>query len=1021
MWGHPAYNPVILLTAFALTRHAAWPRLLTLGICLGVVTTAAPAHALDPDKRLSAMTVEIFRAQDGIAGAVKALEQTPDGYLWVGTSAGLFRYGGARFTVLTEGGRGAVPSEGSPGDVTALLAAVDGTLWVAPARGAPLCVRAAMMVDCPVPWGNLGSTVRFVDWHRGPRESLIATTNLGLLAALPHGWQPVPWGHAVPRDLEALHIDEQGRIVAAGKREVVTLQITGLPATVPAPSAPPPSTPVIAAAGPAPADLEVLFAGRERGSGVVWGANETGLWRIEDGRAALVSKDGPPPGGQPSAALEDRDGNVWIGSRRGLWRWQPGRVNAAFTRADGLPEDDVTALLEDREGSLWVGTRGGGLAQFTDRTVAQAGPPSLSERWINSLTEDSAGAFWLATRTGLVRWQDGRERSFGRAEGLPSDTVFAVHAAADGSVWVGCDAGLARMRGDRVESVHALGRSISALAIDEKGDLWVGGDEIARFEEGRLVTFPSAPGAEVTELRGMAHDDEGVLWLSSRGRLLSIRQGRVELPPPGDPIIGKVRSLHRDRKGVLWLGTFDGLWRRQGGTWRGFGVAEGLTQDLFQVLTDDADDLWAGTPQGLIQLSRASLEELLAGRRRTLDVLALPSSDQRRDIDASRPRQPAAWKARDGSIWFATSRGAVRVDPRRVRRNVVVPPIVIESATVDGRPAQRGAENAFPPGSGALDFSFGAVTTIEPHRAKHRYRLVGFDSTWIEAGTRRVASYTNIPPGAYRFEVQGSNADGVWNETGDVLQFRLAPRFHQTAWFYGLVALALGCAAFGVHRVYVAGVHSRYAATFAERNRVARELHDSLLQGMAAAALHLKSLRKRVVRGATGGKPDEVAAELERIERLVGTNMEETRRYVWDLRDSAGGNDSLETGLKALVSGLSGRANVHLTVEGAISPVPPHVSRELLRITREAIHNALQHAGADRIDVQLQQVAGALRLIVSDDGRGFDPKAAVGSAQGHFGLTGMQERARGLGRLQIVSRPGEGTRVEMIIEGTGIA
>jgi signal transduction histidine kinase len=419
-----------------------------------------------------------------------------------------------------------------------------------------------------------------------------------------------------------------------------------------------------------------------------------------------------------------------------------------------------------------------------------------------------------------------------------------------------------------------------------------------------------------------------------------------------------------------------------------------------------------GAGSGIRRISRASIDELERGRRTRLDVMSFDVSDQGREVGATRTRQPGAWKGRDGRLWFATQRGVVSVDPARVRVDTPVPPVLIEEAFVDGRRAARGAANAFPPGSGALEFHFAAITLLEPQKAQHRYRLEGFEDHWVEAGTRRVAYYTNVGPGRYRFLVQGSNADGIWNQTGDALAFSLAPHFHQTWFFYGGAGLALLALVLAFHRMRLAQVHGRYVATFAERTRVARELHDSLLQSMAAVLMQLRGLRK-LFGGAVARPTDQaITGEITTIEEVVATNIEETRRLLWDLRgETRGGAADLGAAVARLARKLAGARGVEVrtSVEGIATPLPQHACRELLLITQEAITNALEHASASRIEVRLQYLPGEVALTISDDGQGFDPTAAP--AAGHFGLQGMRERASALGSFAVESRPGGGTRI----------
>jgi signal transduction histidine kinase len=595
---------------------------------------------------------------------------------------------------------------------------------------------------------------------------------------------------------------------------------------------------------------------------------------------------------------------------------------------------------------------------------------------------------------------------------------------------VGTAHGLARFAGEHARPLPALTTAVSALHREADGTLWIGDAQgLARLKGERLDRFDQGEQLERGDLgaiRSIARDDQGVVWISANGKLRRLEGNRLRRDPsPLGAAIEKVRAMASDASGTLWLGTGEGLVRRRQGTWRTFAATEGFGRsDLFQVLPDDHGFLWVGASHGILRVSRASLDEVARGQRQRADVVAFEIADEGREVRVTRTRQPGAWKGADGRLRFASSRGVVTVDPRRLPVNTAAPPVWIEKALVDGRPAQRGASNHFPPGSGAMEFHFAAITLVEPRKAQHRYQLQGFDPGWVEAGTRRAAYYTNLRPGHYRFQVQGSNADGVWNEAGDALQLTLAPHFFQTGWFYGLAGLLALALALSVHRLRVAQLRARDQATSAERARMARELHDSLLQGMAAALMHLRGLRKRFAPEAAAAAPGVVAQEIKDIEELVAGNIEETRQAVWDLRErsvstgATAGERPLPEALSAMVNRLAPAGSdqvvsVRSQVHGRPLPLPRQVRHELLRIAHEALTNALKHAGARNIEVTVRYEEGVVRLQICDDGRGFDPAGAAGVRRGHFGLTGMRERAALLGPFTVEPRPGGGTMVEV--------
>ena len=433
-------------------------------------------------------------------------------------------------------------------------------------------------------------------------------------------------------------------------------------------------------------------------------------------------------------------------------------------------------------------------------------------------------------------------------------------------------------------------------------------------------------------------------------------------------------------------------------------------RQLFQMADDDRGYLWIGTSRGLLRLSRERLAALADGQPAAIDPLSLESDDRRRDIIANNTRDPGVWKDAAGRMWFATDRGALMIDPARLRVNERPPAVRIDEAKADTHPLLRGDSNVLGPGPGNLAFRFSAVTLLEPHKSRHRYRLEGFDQAWVDAGARREAYYTNIPPGSYRFHVQGSNADGVWNQEGDVIQLRLRPHLYQTGWFRG-VSVLLALSALGLlWRLRVRGLRREYLGALAERARVARELHDTLLQGMSAAALKLRALRRR-----HSGDP-ETARELASIDTLVITSLQETRQFLGGLRGQQGAGD-LALALERLASQVTESREIAcaVLVEGEATALPDDVKGDLFRIAQEAIHNAVKHARARRIEVKLRYAPGAAALTVADDGCGFDEAGAVGAEEGHFGLVGMRERGTRVGNFLLTSQPGHGTTIQVTV------
>jgi signal transduction histidine kinase len=372
---------------------------------------------------------------------------------------------------------------------------------------------------------------------------------------------------------------------------------------------------------------------------------------------------------------------------------------------------------------------------------------------------------------------------------------------------------------------------------------------------------------------------------------------------------------------------------------------------------------------------------------------------------AERVRQPASWKALDGRLWFITDQGPVLIDPRRVRPNPVAPTVEIDSLTVDGRAASAGAR--FPAGPGRLVVQYGAVTLLQPGRVRYRWRLEGAGG-WVEAGNARSATFATLRPGPYLFQVQASNGDGVWNEHGASVAFVLGAPFYRASWFF----VACGAGALGLvialHRARVSRLRAEYVVLLTERTRMARELHDTLLQGMSAAALHLTGMRAE-----SRDAPEALQKDLALIQDTISRCLQESRQAVWDLRERGGARaGDFTSSLERLARRLCGAQGVscEFQLEGSVAPLSHSVEDELHRIGQEAITNALKHAGATVIRVRLWYDAGTVTLTISDDGRGFDPAASP--PEGHFGLQGMRERAARIG-ASLELRGEGGTVVEV--------
>jgi signal transduction histidine kinase len=413
---------------------------------------------------------------------------------------------------------------------------------------------------------------------------------------------------------------------------------------------------------------------------------------------------------------------------------------------------------------------------------------------------------------------------------------------------------------------------------------------------------------------------------------------------------------------------------------------------------------------GVTRVEKRSLDDFDAGRAARVNASTYDKSDGMRSSQCNRGGHPGAWRDGRGRLWFSTLRGLAVVDPARVPPNPPPPPVILEEVRVDDAILAPDPPAVLPSGPKRLEFHYTAPVLSAPDKVRFRYRLEGFDSDWVEAGTRRVAYYTNVPPRQYRFHVIASNADGVWNDTGATFRFALAAPFYLRAPFWAAVVAAAVALAFGLHRLHLRQVKAQFAAVTAERGRIAREIHDTLAQGFVGIGVQLETVAKT-----QPISPERAREHLDRARILVRSSLAEARRTVWALRSGSLEQDDLAGALALVARQLSGDHEVEVRVAGRPRRLPAEVENNLLRIGQEALANATRHARADEIKVDLQFGDGVVRLSVRDDGCGFDVEHAAQATSGHFGLAGIRERVQHLGgELSLLSRPGQGS--ELVVE-----
>jgi signal transduction histidine kinase len=532
-----------------------------------------------------------------------------------------------------------------------------------------------------------------------------------------------------------------------------------------------------------------------------------------------------------------------------------------------------------------------------------------------------------------------------------------------------------------------------------------------------MQTYTQASGLGSDLVGAMARDSDGDLWVATFAGLSRLKSGKITNYTTTDGLSSNVITALLPRgNGTLLIGTQDHGWSLWDGHRFSAVVHNGLDQTTIHAILDDGSNhLWFATGNGIARCDC----DMAGGCTHWIEFGA---ADGLRSRETATNSHPSAWRSRDGHLWFATPKGLVEVDPAHFPVNTIPPPVQIERFAVDDID-QASHAAAFsleiPAGHVHFQFDYAGLSFIAPQKVRYRYMLEGFDRGWTDAGARRTAYYTNIPPGRYTFRVQAANNDGLWNTTGAALAFELRPHFYQTTWFYVLVLLAAAALVFLLLKRRLRRAELEFRAVLGERNRIAREIHDTLAQGYVGISVQLEVLSELL----RMNKGDAAAKHLDLTRGYVREGLADARQSIWALRSQDSGETTLPVRLRRMVEAAAGNGfESKFSIYGAYRPLPPGTERELLRVAQEAIHNVKKHAEAKQMFVQLEYGPATIALEVRDDGRGFAADGKPESLPGHYGLTGMRERAAAIGgTLDVTSESGGGTVVRLRAPAPGEA
>ncbi len=796
-------------------------------ICIVVLIINPCSHlfALNPDKTINQYGHNIWLQQSGLpANAIYACLQTNDGYLWLGTSSGLFCFDGAEFIKISTNPQDTRINE----TISVICLSKDSSLWIGTAQSGLRRIKDGKVFVYGKEDGIPELQIRALFESRS--GLLWVGTSYGLFKYVDDKFISVP---IHPSYINCVTEDPKGRIWVGTQngiyifdekqgKQIDSIKTTnGLPVN------------------------EILTLFDDHQLNIIIGTSN-GLAKWKKDLVTLINGNNAPSDKRINAICRDRDGNLWVGTPKGIYRLANNKWTM-MTALDGLTNNNILSMFEDYEGSLWVGTWEG-LNRYRDVNITPyTTADGLASDYICNIieTKDSSLYFLSNVDPLVTRLKNNR---FIKSISTLGGSTFASR---DGGLWIGRGQ-LLYIKNDRIRRYdsHAglPGKWISAITEDDKSIIiFLESLGLRRFINGKIEPYLMKDGKQYPSTEYvvcLCYQPNGDLWIGTTHGLVRIRDGESVGFGPKDGMAGNRNySIFDDGKGSLWISSpFEGLTRYKDGKFTAYTVKDGLfNNELYNVLCDNDGDLWISSPTGIGHIKKQNIEDYDAGRVNSLQTQVYVTADGMKIDECFSDWQPAAWKTHDGCIWFATKKGPVMIDPGAFRKNELLPPILIERVVVDEQTTICNQPATFTPGSDKFEFHYTALSFLVPERVMFKYKLEGYDREWVDAKTRRVAFYTNLPPGDYQFRVIACNNDGFWNEKGASFTFTLKPRFFQTYWFLGLVIITLVGMVYGLIRLRL-WQHTKKEKELQERIREATA-NIKMLGGLIPICSNCKKIR----------------------------------------------------------------------------------------------------------------------------------------------------------------------------------
>jgi signal transduction histidine kinase/ligand-binding sensor domain-containing protein len=960
--------------------------------CLAaLLLLCVPARASAPD----GYTRKLWQTQDGLPEqTVQAFAQTPDHYLWIGTTGGLLRFDGSHFTLFDRGNTPQLREN----SVFALLASRDGSLWIGTEGGGLVRYKNGQLRSYGLEDGLSDNFVRALFQDRG--GTIWVGTDNGLLRFAS--------GRLV-------RIDDTGDIPAIAVHAIAEDHRGG------------------------------LWVGGSR------------LLHLFQGRVTEYNIEGGGSQNRVKSILETRDGTIWVGTVSGLHRLRPGARR--FERVPGVTQT-VRVLRQFSDPSLWVGTIGEGIRRLVGgKMLAITAPDSLPSNTVLNIFQDDEKNLWIGTQAGMLRLTRTPMRIIPLPQSVDSDfgTLFSER---DGTLWV-VSTDVFRVRnGVATPWAHPQLPHLHARNIfrDSAGALWIGtdGDGVIRLWQGKILRLTARDGLVNNFIRVIVQSRDGTMWFAtdegvshwtahgfvnyqmrdglsyfSTRDLIEDRNGDIWVGTDrglnhlhrsvfvhdtvtaalGDE---KVWSIHEDPAGGLWFGTRNnGLYRWKNGRLAHFTTADGLASNsIYQILEDRKEGLWLSGPNGISLLRRQEVDEAAdhPGKHLSLTLYGVSSELDTTQIYGG--RQPSGCLDNEDGVWFPSDKGPIHIADETAPA-LPLPPVVIDEVVVDGRSVDPSQPIVMNPGAGRLEISWSPILLRSQVSLRFRYLLAGFDSAWSNASAQRSASWTNLPAGHYSLRVEEfeiNRPDAVSETALPILQ---KPHFWRKWWFVGCSLVLLAGAVFGVFRLRMWQLRMRFEAVLDERSRLAREMHDTVIQGCAGVSALLEAVAS--LREENGTLPQDL---FDHARHQVRTTIDEARQAVWNLRQAQPSGTDIAASLHSMARQIGAESGVPVVCEITGKPfsLTQMATHELMMMAREAVYNAVLHGHPDTVELRVTFERSELTLEVRDDGTGFEPAAVLGRDDRHYGLVGMRERVRAAGGdFSLDSAPGRGTDLRVRI------